>query len=94
MYALYLHASSTPPEHPDVALPPTVGNPRERLALHVLHKAMSVVPEHIENRPLMHPAHPGIPQGQLRLWVDLFPSSVSGQSLPPPVDITPRQPHK
>lgn len=94
MYALYLHASSTPPEHPDVALPPTVGNPRERLALHVLHKAMSVVPEHVENRPLMHPAHPGIPQGQLRLWVDLFPSSVSGQSLPPPVDITPRQPHK
>ncbi|XP_063877560.1 myoferlin-like isoform X2 [Scylla paramamosain] len=81
-------------EHPDVVLPPTVGNSRERLALHVLHKAVSLVPEHVENRTLMHPSHPGIPQGQLMLWVDLFPSSVSGQTLPPPVDITPRKPHK
>ncbi|XP_050712149.1 myoferlin-like isoform X3 [Eriocheir sinensis] len=81
-------------EHPDVVLPPTVGNPRERLALHVLHKAVPLVPEHVENRSLMHPGHPGIPQGQLRLWVDIFPSSAPSQSLPPPVDITPRQPHK
>nr|XP_045583890.1 myoferlin-like isoform X6 [Procambarus clarkii] len=79
-------------EPPDSVLPPTVGDANERLALYVLHKAMPLVPEHVETRVLMHPAHPGLPQGQLKLWVDLFPSSKD--VLPPPVDITPRQAHK
>ncbi|XP_042241541.1 myoferlin-like isoform X2 [Homarus americanus] len=76
----------------DKVRPPTLGDSRERLALYVLHKALPLVPEHVENRVLMHPAHPGLPQGQLKLWIDLFPAS--SQPLPPPVDITPRQAHK
>ncbi|XP_066944947.1 myoferlin-like isoform X4 [Macrobrachium rosenbergii] len=79
-------------EPKDGALPLTVGDPRERLALHVLHKALPIVPEHVETRELTHPAMPGLPQGQLLLWVDLFPANIS--PLPPAVDITPRQPQK
>ncbi|KAK7086142.1 hypothetical protein SK128_016539 [Halocaridina rubra] len=76
----------------DASLPPTVGDARERLALHVLYKSLLLVQEHVETRDLMHPARPGLPQGQLLLWVDLFPASV--QPLPPAVDITPRRPRK
>lgn len=79
-------------ESPDASLPSTVGPPKERLALYILHKHFALVPEHVESRALMHPARPGVPQGQLRLWVDLFPASA--QPLPPPVDITPRRPRK
>lgn len=79
-------------ESPDRKLPPSAGDPRERLALYVLHKALPLVAEHVENRTLTHPARPGLPQGQLKLWVDLFPTSA--EQLPPPVDITPRQAHK
>ena len=68
-----------------------MGDPRERLALHVLHECMPLVTEHIETRDLMHPARPGLPQGKLMLWVDLFPSNIS---IPPAIDITPRKPHK
>ncbi|KAK4319224.1 hypothetical protein Pmani_009818 [Petrolisthes manimaculis] len=78
-------------ESVNASLPPTAGEARERLALHVLHRALALVPEHVETRPLTHPANPGIPQGRLKMWVDLFPV---GPELPPPVDITPRQPHK
>ncbi|KAK3890500.1 hypothetical protein Pcinc_005580 [Petrolisthes cinctipes] len=73
------------------SLPPTVGEAPERLSLHVLHRALDLVPEHVETRHLTHPDYPGIPQGRLKMWVDLFPVR---PELPPPVDITPRQPHK
>lgn len=79
-------------ESPDALLPSTVGPPKERLALYILHKHFALVPEHVESRALMHSARLGIPQGQLRLWVDLFPASA--QPLPPPMDITPRRPRK
>ncbi|XP_069958116.1 myoferlin isoform X4 [Cherax quadricarinatus] len=79
-------------EPPDSVLPPTVGDSKERLALYVLHKAMPLVPEHVETRVLMHPAHPGLPQGQLKLWVDIYP--FTKDPLPTAVDITPRQAHK
>ncbi|XP_044517518.1 fer-1-like protein 4 [Gracilinanus agilis] len=49
----------------------------------------SLVPEHVETRPLYHPSSPGLLQGFLHMWVDIFPNDVPA---PPPVDIKPRQP--
>ncbi|KAK4294779.1 hypothetical protein Pmani_032617 [Petrolisthes manimaculis] len=51
----------------NASLPPTAGEARERLALHVLHRALALVPEHVETRPFTHPANPGIPQGRLKI---------------------------
>ena len=77
---------------PDIkALPASLGEPRERLALYVIHECLPLVPEHVETRELNHPARPGLSQGKLLLWIDLFSSNVS---IPPPIDITPRKPHK
>ncbi|XP_040588599.1 fer-1-like protein 4 [Mesocricetus auratus] len=50
---------------------------------------IQLVPEHVETRPLYHPRSPGLLQGSLHMWVDIFPSDVPA---PPPVDIKPRQP--
>ncbi|KAM9710649.1 LOW QUALITY PROTEIN: fer-1-like protein 6 [Menidia menidia] len=69
----------------------------EHLALKVLHRWAEVpgggcrlVPEHIETRTLFNKARPGMDQGQVQMWVDMFPLD-----LPPPgpsVDISPRKP--
>ncbi|EDV23443.1 uncharacterized protein TRIADDRAFT_27805, partial [Trichoplax adhaerens] len=63
-------------------------------ALHQWHKisgrGMKLVPEHIETRPLYNPGRPGIEQGNLEMWVDVFPMDI-----PIPedhVDISPRKP--
>lgn len=69
----------------------------EELALAVLHRWENVtkfgcklVPEHVETRPLYHPSKPGIEQGKLEMWVDMFPMDMP---LPgPPIDISPRKP--
>ncbi|EDL85879.1 fer-1-like 4 (C. elegans) (predicted), isoform CRA_b [Rattus norvegicus] len=50
---------------------------------------IQLVPEHVETRPLYHPRSPGLLQGSLHMWIDVFPSDVPA---PPPVDIKPRQP--
>ncbi len=63
----------------------------QRLALHVLRQ-QNLVPEHIETRNLYTPMHPGISQGQLHMWVDMFKKSDGIP--PPPVDVSPRKPEK
>ncbi|KAJ1193975.1 hypothetical protein NDU88_003270 [Pleurodeles waltl] len=69
----------------------------EHLALKVLRSWSDVpgvgcqlVPEHIETRPLFHRDRPGMEQGRVQMWIDMFPTDMP---LPgPPVDISPRKP--
>ncbi|XP_045689005.1 fer-1-like protein 4 isoform X2 [Phyllostomus hastatus] len=89
----------TPPE----TLLPGSGGPKvasevseEAQALLVLRRwhempglGIQLVPEHVETRPLYHPRSPGLLQGSLHMWIDIFPRDVPA---PPPVDIKPRQP--
>ena len=66
----------------------------EDMALAVLHNWSNItgplVSEHIETRSLYHPDKPGIEQGKLEMWIDMFPKD--GPSPPPPIDISPRKP--
>ncbi|KAG8570140.1 hypothetical protein GDO81_011112 [Engystomops pustulosus] len=69
----------------------------EHLALKVLHSwkeipgiGCKLVPEYIETRALYHRDKPGMEQGRIQMWVDMFPTDLP---LPgPPVDISPRKP--
>ncbi|XP_010603131.1 otoferlin isoform X8 [Fukomys damarensis] len=51
-----------------------------------------LVPEHVETRPLLNPDKPGIEQGRLELWVDMFPMDMPAPGTP--LDISPRKPRK
>ncbi|KAK6467580.1 fer-1-like protein 6 [Huso huso] len=60
----------------------------EHLALNVLHRWSEIpdagcrlVPEHIETRTLYHKDKPGMEQGQLQMWVDMFPMDMPPQDL-------------
>ncbi|XP_078005284.1 fer-1-like protein 5 [Phascolarctos cinereus] len=49
-----------------------LGPPKERLALYLL-QAQGQVPEHVETRTLYSNTQPGVDQGKVQLWVDIFP---------------------
>uniref|UniRef100_H3AYF6 C2 domain-containing protein n=1 Tax=Latimeria chalumnae TaxID=7897 RepID=H3AYF6_LATCH len=68
----------------------------ESKALYALHNwkdmpevGFELVPEHVEMRALRKPAKPGLEQGKVYMWVDMFPKELPP---PPPVDISPRKP--
>ena len=73
------------PLHPDLS-----EKVDQRLALHILRQ-QNLVPEHIETRNLYTPMQPGISQGQLHMWIDMFKKV---DAIPPPIDVSPRKPEK
>ncbi|XP_037541805.1 otoferlin [Nematolebias whitei] len=71
----------------------------EHLALVVLNHweeiprvGCKLVPEHAETRPLLNPDKPGIEQGRIEMWVDMFPMDMPAPG--PAIDISPRKPKK
>ena len=69
----------------------------DHLALAVLHHwreipriGCDLVPEHIETRALFNPDKPGIEQGKIELWVDMFPMDMPLPGLP--ADVSARKP--
>lgn len=68
-----------------------MGPPPERLALHVLN-TFPLIKEHVETRSLYNPLQPGIDQGKIQMWVDIFPES-DGQP-GEPFDVSSRKPLK
>ncbi|CAG0913749.1 unnamed protein product [Notodromas monacha] len=73
-------------------LPPSVGSEAERLALYVLHSGLNLVGEHVETRSLHRSNLPGLEQGKLELFVDIFPKSMGSPG--PSLSIEPRIPTK
>ncbi|XP_073539819.1 fer-1-like protein 4 [Phyllobates terribilis] len=68
----------------------------EHKALHILQHwddmpeyGTRLVPEHVEVRTLYNPDNPGLGQGSVHMWIDMFPNDVPP---PPPVNIKPREP--
>ncbi|XP_048510270.1 otoferlin-like [Athalia rosae] len=70
---------------------------KECMALNILHKwhefpvcGCSLVPEHVEQRPLFNSERPGLEQGKLEIWIDIFGTN----DLPPKaaIDIRPKPP--
>ena len=69
----------------------------EQLALAVLHHwqeipkvGTTLVTEHVETRPLYNPDKPGIEQGKIEMFVDMFPMDMPLPALP--VEVAPRKP--
>lgn len=68
-------------------------NKKERLALSALRHFTQVpgigyamVPEHVETRSLYRSDRPGVEQGKLMMWVEIFDPK---KRVPEPIDITP-----
>ncbi|XP_072807511.1 fer-1-like protein 5 isoform X3 [Vicugna pacos] len=68
-----------------------LGPKKERLALYLLH-TQGLVPEHVETRTLYSDSQPGIDQGKVQMWVDIFPNKLGPPG--PPVNIRPRKPRR
>ncbi|KAG7460806.1 hypothetical protein MATL_G00202750 [Megalops atlanticus] len=71
----------------------------EHLALTVLKHweeiprvGCKLIPEHVETRPLLNPDKPGIEQGRIEMWVDMFPMDMPAPG--PAIDISPRKPKR
>nr|XP_043904712.1 otoferlin [Solea senegalensis] len=71
----------------------------EHLALTVLNHweeiprvGCKLVREHVETRPLLNPDKPGIEQGRVEMWVDMFPMDMPAPG--PAIDISPRKPKR
>ncbi|XP_019126713.2 otoferlin isoform X4 [Larimichthys crocea] len=71
----------------------------EHLALTVLNHweeiprvGCKLIPEHVETRPLLNPDKPGIEQGRIEMWVDMFPMDMPAPG--PAIDISPRKPKR
>ncbi|XP_026088621.1 otoferlin-like isoform X6 [Carassius auratus] len=71
----------------------------EHLALTVLRHweeiprvGCKLIPEHVETRPLLNTDKPGIEQGRIEMWVDMFPMDVPAPG--PAIDISPRKPKR
>ncbi|XP_020717875.1 myoferlin isoform X4 [Ceratitis capitata] len=69
---------------------------QERLSLTALHHldqlpsfGYKLVPEHVETRTLYRRDCPGIEQGKIQLWIELYEGNLN---IPPPIDITPHPP--
>ncbi|XP_062132086.1 otoferlin [Drosophila sulfurigaster albostrigata] len=68
----------------------------ERLSLTVLRNldklpsfGYKLVPEHVETRSLYHDDYPGVEQGKIQMWIELFKASMF---IPTHIDITPTAP--
>lgn len=68
-------------------------NVKERLALSVLNNfnrvpgiGFNFVPEHVETRSIYRDDRPGVEQGKLLMWVEIFDPK---KTIPEPIDITP-----
>ncbi|XP_066595937.1 otoferlin [Prorops nasuta] len=71
----------------------------ENMALSVLHRwqdfpicGCALVPEHVERRPLFNRRRPGLEQGKLELWIDIF--QIGQMPIKAAVDITPQSPEE
>uniref|UniRef100_A0A3Q3FH97 Otoferlin n=1 Tax=Labrus bergylta TaxID=56723 RepID=A0A3Q3FH97_9LABR len=71
----------------------------EHLALTVLNHweeiprvGCKLVPEHVETRPLLNVDKPGIEQGRIEMWVDMFSMDMPAPG--PAIEISPRKPKR
>lgn len=74
----------------------TDSNTKERMALSVLNNFNQIdgfgykfVPEHVETRSIYKKNQPGVEQGKLLMWVEIFDPR---KTIPEPIDITPIPP--